>query len=163
MNKALVDNWNALVKPEDTIFHLGDVAMGNKSYLEIIRELNGHKVLIKGNHDRSTATMLNYFNEVFSELTQVWDGKSVLLKHKPMIGYFPQWRQICGHVHDRWTFRGKILNVGVDVWDFKPVHIDQVSAMFNSMTDEEYHPIMPIDGVYSNLNNSTDSDNSIRS
>lgn len=33
---------------------------------------------------------------------------------------------LCGHVHDKWKTKGKIINVGVDVWDFKPVSIPEI-------------------------------------
>lgn len=53
MNEALVNNWNEVVMPEDTVFHLGDVALGPiAESLPIIKRLNGYKVLIPGNHDR---------------------------------------------------------------------------------------------------------------
>jgi calcineurin-like phosphoesterase family protein len=53
MNEALVANWNRVVAPSDTVFHLGDVVMGKVAEsLRIIERLNGHKVLVPGNHDR---------------------------------------------------------------------------------------------------------------
>jgi calcineurin-like phosphoesterase family protein len=33
---------------------------------------------------------------------------------------------LCGHVHDKWKVNGKMLNVGVDVWDFKPVSVTDI-------------------------------------
>jgi calcineurin-like phosphoesterase family protein len=133
MNKALVANWNSAVQSEDTIFHLGDVAMGNRGYLDIIKELNGYKVLIKGNHDRSTNIMKEYFQDAYSELIQVWDGKSVLLKHRPEYDKLVTNYQIAGHVHSHWKRKGRIVNVGVDVWNFKPVSIEQVSEEFKKI------------------------------
>lgn len=54
MNEILVKNWNETVSPEDTVFHLGDVALGPiRDSLEHIRRLNGRKILVIGNHDRN--------------------------------------------------------------------------------------------------------------
>jgi len=50
MNEALVDRWNAVVAPEDTVWVLGDVAMGTK-HLGHVARLNGNKILVAGNHD----------------------------------------------------------------------------------------------------------------
>ena len=48
---ALIKNWNDLVKPEDTVFHLGDFCWGGTSkWREILSQLNGHIYLIRGNH-----------------------------------------------------------------------------------------------------------------
>lgn len=54
MNEMLVHNWNSVVHPDDTVYHLGDVALGPiRESLAYIRRLNGRKVLITGNHDRN--------------------------------------------------------------------------------------------------------------
>lgn len=50
MDEAMVEKWNAVVKPHDKVYHLGDVVMRVKD-LDIMRRLNGDKVLIRGNHD----------------------------------------------------------------------------------------------------------------
>lgn len=53
MNEILVQNWNDVVGPDDTVFHLGDVAMGKwEDWDKSLSRLNGHKHLIIGNHDR---------------------------------------------------------------------------------------------------------------
>ena len=33
---------------------------------------------------------------------------------------------LCGHVHEKFLSAGKNINMGVDVWNFKPVNIEQV-------------------------------------
>ena len=53
MNEAIIERWNAAVKPEDTVFHLGDVALGKiADSLPLVGRLNGTKILVLGNHDR---------------------------------------------------------------------------------------------------------------
>lgn len=52
MNEVLIDCWNERIKPTDEVFHLGDFAFSNKTKRTgIIQRLNGHKRLIRGNHD----------------------------------------------------------------------------------------------------------------
>ena len=50
MDETMVARWNERVRPNDKVYHLGDVVINRKS-LGIMRRLNGDKVLIKGNHD----------------------------------------------------------------------------------------------------------------
>jgi calcineurin-like phosphoesterase family protein len=51
--ELILKRWNERVKPDDTVIHLGDVAIGGKSAIEgQVRSLNGRKILIRGNHDR---------------------------------------------------------------------------------------------------------------
>ena len=51
MNNCLIENWNNKVGKDDIIFHLGDFAMGGSNLWNgILERLNGHKILILGNH-----------------------------------------------------------------------------------------------------------------
>jgi calcineurin-like phosphoesterase family protein len=42
--------------------------------------------------------------------------------HKPNV-------LVHGHVHEKWIVNGPRINVGVDVWDFAPVHQDEVQKL----------------------------------
>jgi calcineurin-like phosphoesterase family protein len=46
----MVKAWNERVRPNDKVYHLGDVVI-NRRALPILSRLNGDKVLIRGNHD----------------------------------------------------------------------------------------------------------------
>jgi calcineurin-like phosphoesterase family protein len=50
MDEAMIERWNAKVKPEDTVYHVGDVVINRKS-LHLVKRLNGKKRLVRGNHD----------------------------------------------------------------------------------------------------------------
>ena len=50
MDEAMVKAWNERVRPNDKVYHLGDVVINRKA-LSIMSRLNGDKVLIRGNHD----------------------------------------------------------------------------------------------------------------
>jgi calcineurin-like phosphoesterase family protein len=50
MDETMIERWNAKVKPGDTVYHLGDVVINQKS-LHLVSRLNGRKILIRGNHD----------------------------------------------------------------------------------------------------------------
>lgn len=43
MNESIIKNWNTVVGGEDTIYHLGDIAvkMTNTSLFNILKRLNG--------------------------------------------------------------------------------------------------------------------------
>lgn len=34
-----------------------------------------------------------------------------------------------GHVHECWRQRGRMINVGMDVWDYAPVSADTIAAL----------------------------------
>lgn len=56
MNAAMVERWNARVGADDTVYVLGDFAMGRiADTLPLVSKLSGRKILIPGNHDRCWA------------------------------------------------------------------------------------------------------------
>jgi calcineurin-like phosphoesterase family protein len=49
----IMKRHNDIVKPEDLLINLGDVCIGKKGEVtELIKSMNGRKILIRGNHDR---------------------------------------------------------------------------------------------------------------
>ncbi|MCL1800525.1 MAG: metallophosphoesterase, partial [Promicromonosporaceae bacterium] len=62
MNKDLTARWNEKVQPEDTIYHLGDFALGTRksALLNILTRLNGRKILVPGNHDKCWIGRVKY-------------------------------------------------------------------------------------------------------
>ncbi len=129
MNEAMIERWNKTVNPEDTVYHLGDFCMGNKdeNCRIILPRLNGYKILIKGNHDRSLEQMKSYgFDETHDNMFLQTEKGMAYLAHEPTPN--GRWAetadfQLCGHVHDYWKVKEKWYNVGVDVWHFYPVTI----------------------------------------
>lgn len=100
MNEEIIKRWNALVSPEDTVYHLGDVALGpiDKS-LACVGRLNGFKILVDdGNHDRPFMSRgkakydywVERYAEVFQEIRpagQVRVGEDVVnISHYPYDG-----------------------------------------------------------------------------
>jgi calcineurin-like phosphoesterase family protein len=76
MDADLIKRWNETVADHDVIYHLGDFAFHPKdSTAEIIEQLNGHKILLKGNHDKRTVTF--YLNAGFAEVHKLPYGASV--------------------------------------------------------------------------------------
>ena len=50
MDEEMIKRWNETVRPNDKVYHLGDVVINRKA-LTTLSRLNGDKVLIRGNHD----------------------------------------------------------------------------------------------------------------
>jgi calcineurin-like phosphoesterase family protein len=59
---------------------------------------------------------------------QTLDGAQVLESSDPQIrvSFLAYPRVLCGHVHNMWKRNGNCFNVGVDVWDFRPVTMSQI-------------------------------------
>lgn len=67
-NEMLIHNWNSVVAWDDTVYHLGDVALGPwPDGLDCVKRLNGTKILIPGNHDRVSSVEKPARRERFRE------------------------------------------------------------------------------------------------
>jgi calcineurin-like phosphoesterase family protein len=127
MDEALVENWNKIVKPQDKVYHLGDVAM-KRSAVAVVGRCNGHKRLVRGNHDiESTKYYLRFFEEVYG--TRVFDD--MILSHIPLHpeSIKPRWTNVHGHVHNNVPpdyYGVKYLNVSIEYTDWRPLALEEV-------------------------------------
>ena len=69
----IIKNWNSVVKPNDIIIHLGDLAW--KGHREIIPRLNGIKILILGNHDKKGPNTYDQFDHVIRGYYKIKNGR----------------------------------------------------------------------------------------
>lgn len=121
-DEFLIEQWNSVVRPVDTVIHLGDITMG-KQGLNSVRRLNGYKKLILGNHDNlDTQEYLQVFAKLHGSL--FFKG-AALLTHVPVHPQQLNHRfafNIHGHLHGRGGIDDqRYIDVGIDAWDFRPV------------------------------------------
>jgi len=169
MNDELIGRWNDTVADADTVWVLGDVALGPiEQTLALVDRLAGHKLLLAGNHDRcwtgygpkGQAWNGRYaaagFEEIHQgEVTVPVDGTGVEVTacHFPYRGdshddeRYPEHRPVDrggwllhGHVHDRWRQRGRMINVGVDAWEYRPVSSHTIVSLIAAGPMDEPSP-----------------------
>jgi len=156
MDRAIIANWNAVVKPLDEVYHLGDVAFTSPERAKhILSILNGYKILILGNHDRSGMKMKEWgFQEVHQSLQiELQGGIIANLSHYPYRGSNDAFHKprfdtknlnddgrllLNGHVHTSWKtklgkFKNHMINVGVDVWNYHPISEDQLLNFYKEL------------------------------
>ena len=145
MNETILANWNAKVQPNDIIYHLGDVCMGQKElWPKFVSRLNGYKILIRGNHDKSPQYMLDLgFQEVYDSLKIKYKDKTLFLNHIPLLdNEDPDYDiGLCGHIPEKGSImtdtKGrKVYNVGMDnplhEKTYSPLTLDEVLAKVNT-------------------------------
>lgn len=131
MHEAMIEKWNAVVKPEDTVWHLGDVCFGQDN-LAIVARLNGYKKLILGNHDHYGA-YYHYFSRIFG----VADFKKrTILSHIPVSDkQFGRYNaNIHGHLHSKSYDDPRYINVSVERWGLAPVSWDILKEKVKDVT-----------------------------
>lgn len=120
----LVKKWNSVVSPNDTVIHLGDVAVDMDGY-KYVTLLNGNIHLVRGNHDQrySTEFLNAYFETVRDDMIVEVDDLTLYLNHFPLNAR-PDLFNLVGHVHSVWKVQRNMLNVGVDCWNYKPINFE---------------------------------------
>ena len=143
MNEVLVENWNKVVKPDDIVYNLGDMALTDpEDALKYLLRLNGKHYWIYGNHD--TTKKINYFLDEVPNLYDIgyaWVIKeskySLYLSHYPTLTanfddkkFSQHVINLHGHTHQRTNWlqleNPFMYHVGVDSHNCTPVHIDEV-------------------------------------
>jgi calcineurin-like phosphoesterase family protein len=135
MNQVMVDNWNDRVDKDDLVFHLGDIGFfrSAQQMVELMSELNGRKVLIKGNHDRFTNSQYHAagFEDIYNYYRYpVPDPHGDVdfwleMTHKPTV-LKPGPINLVGHIHQQFVYQGNNLNMSVEVWGYQPVNLLEI-------------------------------------
>jgi len=152
MTETIVNRWNAVVAPGDTVFHLGDFAISygkkhEKPIDDLLSRLNGNKWLIYGNHDREEVKKNSRWVKVlgYHELKVDLGGDhktKIVLSHYAMRTWNQSHRgsfMLHGHSHGNLEdIGGRTMDVGVDCHNFWPISIDQVNEF---MKDRHHEPV----------------------
>ena len=87
MDSAMVEIWNMVVGPKDTVWHLGDFSLGPRGTAErIFRRLNGSIHLVRGNHDGDDVRSCGWASVHDMHSFRI-DGTKVVLCHYPMLSW----------------------------------------------------------------------------
>lgn len=130
MDEELVERWNAVVRPSDHVWHLGDVAM-RRPALKVVERLHGHKRLVWGNHD--IFDYKSYAEVGFKKMA----GVRVFSAHNPRLicTHIPihpdslgRHINIHGHTHNKPPFGPQYVNVSVEVINYQPISLEQAVA-----------------------------------
>lgn len=141
MDRVLTEKWNAKIGSDDDVWILGDFTMrSGATALNYLRQLNGHKHLILGNHDgfAPSALAANLLDEVvnYKELKLQSSGLTAVLCHYPLLFWNGSHNgsaiMLYGHIHNAQysnqvtSLLHNALNVGIDCCDYAPLSEDEV-------------------------------------
>lgn len=149
-DEAVIKNWNETVSAEDTVYHLGDLMLGDNLYgIECVKRLNGHIKLIRGNHDTDARWKL------YEKLPNVeLVGWADVIKYKKYNFYLshhptltsnlekaPHLRMhlinLYGHTHQMGKFYQDMpymFHVGLDSNDNRPILLDDAIELMKEET-----------------------------
>ena len=125
MSEDLIRWYNELVKPDDRVYILGDVAFNRKSLDRSLPRLMGRKVLVKGNHDQDK---LSYYSKYFDDVRSYVVKKGFVLSHVPIHPEsLTRWGvNIHGHLHGNTLKDPRYINVCVEQTNWRPILLSKV-------------------------------------
>ncbi len=154
MNNVIISNWNSVVSPNDTVYHLGDVFCGLRDLQkakDLLFRLNGKIHLILGNHDdRKFLMQTGRFESIHNKLEiKIPDPdanrgvQDITLDHYLMAiwnkHHHGAWH-LHGHSHGSMynselgleIYKRKAMDVGVDPLNFFPISYEEIKRIMNS-------------------------------
>lgn len=155
MNDVLVNNINALVKENDTLWHLGDWSFGGHEQIKVFRDrLNCKNInLVFGNHDqhiepinspyRNLFKSVQYVKEFHLSIDCIKTGKYG--KQGFFLSHYSHrvWNKshhgnihLFGHSHATLPMYGKSMDVGVDTNNYYPYHLDEILEIMKNRKTE---------------------------
>ena len=160
MNQTLINNWNSVVKENDIVFNLGDFCWSDSSdvWSKFIDRLNGHQVLILGNHDTRKAVeklsntyhllddnrnyvpnrpiRSEFLDRIFLIRERIelrYNGERYMLDHFPTQHYngnYHSVRLLTGHCHEKDScYSVNHYSVCVERNEYRPVSLNEINML----------------------------------
>ena len=166
MNQTIIDNINGRCTSEDKLIIVGDVSVGEKYVVPLLRQINCEKILVIGNHDRIQLGHKSFRDcfESFHEALLITDGEyDLFISHFPHAewdGYYKGRFHFYGHVHNSKSGGAALMsllptavNTCADVNNFAPQTADELiskrlkefankSHDMDALLDNILHPVV---------------------
>jgi calcineurin-like phosphoesterase family protein len=133
-NHHILEEWNSVVTRRDTVYLLGDAVFSMDAML-CAKQLNGNKILVRGNHDKlDTHVYLTAFKHIYGVIKY----KGIWLSHAPI---HPQELRGCynihGHVHNETIPDSRYFNACIENIGYKPILFTDIVDILNKRVHDE--------------------------
>lgn len=146
-DSELIRRWNAVVKPADVVYHVGDFSWHTKGAQadNVLSQLYGTKILVYGNHDSKAVKKSQYWAKVTPYEEVTIEGQKICLFHYRMVvwnrSHHKSWA-LHGHSHGSLpvNYDAMTLDVGTMLWNYAPASFEQIKEAMKA------HRWVPVDG-----------------
>lgn len=142
MNEAIIERWNKIIQPRDTVILLGDVMLGdNEKSIEYVKQLNGSINFYAGDHD--SEKRIEMLNALDNWTYQGVAGGAKIYGYNFYFSHFPTITSslnndaslekilinVHGHTHSKQKFFYDVpymYNAALDAHNCTPVFLDDM-------------------------------------
>ena len=142
MDEAIIENWNDVVSPRDSVYVLGDFAYRTSTIYDVNKyfgRLAGNKLLILGNHDKGHVRHLpwGWVKDVY--LLKGLNDYGIWLSHYAHRTWPHSFRgswHLYGHSHDNLPPYGLSFDVGIDSHDYQLVPLEDIQTKMKALKED---------------------------
>jgi calcineurin-like phosphoesterase family protein len=136
MDEKMISNWNSKISKKDTVYFLGDFCFCDAEQGQrILDSLNGHKHLIRGNHEKIGSRLKGWVS--ISDYKEIKvENQSIVLSHYAMRTWnklhYKSW-MLYGHSHGTLPDDNGLLSidVGVDCHNYSPISMSDLGLIMS--------------------------------
>ena len=128
MDELIIENINKVVRPQDKLYILGDVAMNRRCLPILDRIITKKRILIKGNHDLFS---LKDYSKFFKDIRayKIMPKHGIIFSHIPihpngLEGRFQM--NIHGHYHANVIDDKRYLNICPEQVGYAPLELEEI-------------------------------------
>lgn len=147
--KNIIERHNSLVKKDDWVIHGGDFAFTSNLMVDrlrpILEKLNGRHILVLGNHDEIKTQKyidIGFTITTTSVIMELDNFKIIVIHDSSKVFYLninlSEYYILCGHVHTHFKILPdkKIINIGVDQWNYYPINFNKILNELNKCQEK---------------------------
>jgi len=135
MTNKIINNWNAIVQPDDLVYHLGDFCLGGKEKItNYTARLSGRKFAILGNHDKyRPSEYMEMGWEWCSRFPIIFNG-FMILSHEPVfLEANSPYGNLHGHIHQHKYEGIHHFNCSVEHHNYTPVLMSVIEDHYRNI------------------------------
>ena len=146
-DNKIIENWNSVVQPDDIVYHLGDVMLGDNEYgISCLKQLNGHILILAGNHD--TKTRITLYNQL--DNVEVI-GLANLIKYRKYNFYLSHYPTLTANLDEGAPIKAKVINLFGHTHQQSNFYMDNPAMYHVGMDSHNCYPVL-LDTIIEDIN-----------
>ena len=146
-DNKIIENWNSVVQPDDIVYHLGDVILGDNEYgISCLKQLRGNIKILAGNHD--TKTRITLYNQL--DNVEVI-GLAYLIKYRKYNFYLSHYPTLTANLDEGAPLKAKVINLFAHTHQQSNFYMDNPAMYHVGVDSHNCYPVL-LDTIIEDIN-----------